>query len=459
MMIGYYIGIGSDGTGRGLPGGGDTQALTYVDIPSRDTLVNPTTVTYSGGTLTNASLTGNHGLISGEWLIITNNALIGTEGAEKIISNLDGNTVVGGLTPANHAVRTLNSSTRFKYQGKSPSEPFLLYRTIGAANNSENGFQVSGTALPGTFVWAQNMVAKEMNFACYFMNSGGTLSGGDASTVPASTLNYGYVELKFIRAFGKATEGEGLYLGSTSKTAYGIHHECLVEHFVVTDKGRDGIQFNNHLDLTVRNGVVYDVGKLDTDSQNNFIQVQNAKAIIENVIFDTCPSLCDISSLDVVFRNCYFRWDNGDAGLITDYYGAYNTASRLMVTPVKILFENCIFDPSVATTNLMDVRESNADVEFLNCVFSTNITNLFLDNRSAPVNSLIGDLTTNGNTHVASITRPAFTNFDPDDYENHGLLTTQEYYNRSMGFRTPPILIYEDDEVVRYEDNEVVEYE
>lgn len=410
------------------------EVIQYVEIPDAPALVSATTLNYVSGTVTNASLAANAGIIAGSWEILTANALIGTATNHKRLVNQNSSTEVGNPDePDNHALRTLGSSSYFEVYGLSATAPFYVY-------DSENGIQISGTSGDGTVFKGVNIVANNIDFAGFFMNSGGTLSGGDANTPPVSTINYDSIQLSFVRVLGTNAEGEGFYLGSTSKTAYGIHWYLSITHGLVTDKGRDGIQLNNIKDATVTNCTVYDVGKLGTAGQQALVQVQNTKAVFENCIFDTAPDFCDIFAQDLVFRNCYFRWDGGSAGFIGDYNTGYNTSSRLFVAPVGILFENCIFDPSVNTTHIVTVSERNANVEFRDCTISHRITTApSFDNRGvSPSNSLIGGLSTNGNTYVdpATIERPTFLNFNPLDFDNHGKLTNTFYLDLGMGYRT-----------------------
>lgn len=412
----------------------EDEVLLYVDIPSAPSLTNPETLTYSGGNIVAGST--RHKILSGAWPIASINAVVGSEADPYIIVNENVSVIIGGL--ANHALRTLNTPTWFKCIGLSPSAPMRLDQSALADGAGVSGVTAHARAA-GTVAYYINLVIKDAPFAGLLINESGTLSGGDVNTPPVSSVYYENIVSEFVRGFGRASEGEGWYFGTTTKTAYGIFNNCTVLHCLATNKGREGYQFNNHKNLLVKNCTSYDVGKLNTVQQNHHIQTQNTKAVIENCIFDTAPIPFIVASHDIIYRNCYFRWDTNNPGILQDYYTEYNTASRLMVTPVLILFDNCIFDPSINVTNAVEVYEPTCNVEFRDCIVSTRITNLYHDGRTNPVNTITGTATTNGNTHVdpSLITRPAFSNFTESDYENHGLVTSVYHHGRGMGFRTP----------------------
>src|SRR5690606_8532149 len=112
--------------------------------------------------------------------------------------------------------------------------------------------------------------------------------------------------LKFIAIDGYDNEGEGLYLGNTGTTGHARFATSDFQHIIVTNKGRDGLQFNNHSNLQLTNATVYNVGVLDTAGQNRLLQVQNCNGVIQNCIFWGAPSGLDIFAHGLTFENCQF---------------------------------------------------------------------------------------------------------------------------------------------------------
>jgi hypothetical protein len=355
-------------------------------------------------------------LLSGLWDRAVANGIVGTSGTPRRFSNTDGSTVIGnvaGAFPTDQCFKSLNSSTWVELYGKSPSEPFVL-----AGNR--NGVQWNALAA-GAVVKAFNVVCKDLSFAGTLINTG-TLAN-----------TYALVQLEFYRVFGLNTEGEGLYLGSTDKVNYSMFTQCIVRHIFITNKGRDGVQFNNHFDLLAEYITVWNVGVENVADQNQLIQLQNVNGIVRNSIFRGAPALGNIFANGVVIENCYFQWDSDYMylGRLATAYSAAPTANNQ-----PIIFRNCIFDPVNNVTDLFDVLEDGCDITLEDCIISTRVTNIFLDER---VDTTTYTLSDTGTTWVApsAIKQVTLLSTTDSDYKYHGLCTSTFHYLRGMGYRTP----------------------
>jgi hypothetical protein len=396
----------------------------YTTIPSSPTFGTTTTLTYGATTTGNiftATTAGNRDiLLSGTWDRLVANGLVGTTGSRYRFRNLDGNTILGnalGTQQPQGCINSQNGSTFCEFYGLDPLNPLLL-------EGNNNGTQWT-SVLSGTDLLMKNVVTKNIGFANILINSG------------TSANKYTTIDISFYRSFGLNNEGESIYMGNTSLTSYSMFDNVYLRNMLGTDKGRDGIQLSSMYNFVLENATFYNNGIEDVVQQRNLVQVQNSNGVIRNCIFHLAPELCNIFANGVTFENCYFRWTSGH-GYIGDAAGAYSTFQTGNGQP--ILFNNCVFDPVNNVTSLFRVAEKVANIEVRNSIISSRITNLYDDVRTAGfTNSLIGTPTTNGNTQpsFSTIEQPIYTNFNPNDYLNHGLVLTPYYYNRSMGYRTP----------------------
>lgn len=315
-------------------------------------------------------------------------------------------------------IATISTNDDIELHGKDSNTPFYIEALL--AGQSGINWITSATS--------PDLVLSNVLISCYF-------AGILAST---SSNAYGNFDFQFYRNIGTNTEGEGIYIGNTS-TTFAVTDSVNIENAYVTDKGRDGLQLGHITDLYVNKYTCYDVGKTNTSAQDHLVQIVDTNGVIENCIFDYAPRLCNLSCHGVTFRNCYFRfYDASEIGFIgrTDNLSYYPTARH---NGEPILFDSCYFDDDSGSSSgsLIQVQERIADVEFLNCVFDTTKSSLYQDTRVVGyTNSLIGTLTTNGNS-VASLTAPTYTNHTKTSYSTHGLVTSAFHYNLGMGYRTP----------------------
>jgi hypothetical protein len=392
----------------------------YVPLPSRPSFPDPVTITYAS-TSTGNIFTANMGgktdaLLSGNWDRAVINGIVGSSGTPRRYSNVDGNTNIGnaaGAFSGDQCFKSLNSSTYVEIHGKSASEPFVL-------RGNNNGVQWNALAA-GAVIKAFNVVCKDLSFAGTLINTG-TLAN-----------SYLLCQLGFYRVFGLNTEGEGLYLGSTDKVNYSMFTQSIIQHIFITNKGRDGVQFNNHANLLAENITVFDVGKLNDADQNQLIQVQNCNGIIRNSIFKTAPSIGNVFANGVTFENCYFEWDASHMflGRLLTAYSAPPTANNQ-----PIIFRNCIFNPVNNVTNLFRVAEDTCNIVLQDCIVSTRVSNIFEDVRA---DKLTYSLSHTGTVMTAPSAIKPVTLFstDANNYRFHGLCTSTYHHSRGMGYRTP----------------------
>lgn len=412
---------------------GQAASKTYTAIPTPPSFGTTTTLVYAttGNTIESGETGGNTDLLVDTTFAdrMRPNGLVGTSGTPYRFKSLSDSvySVIGGdaVTAATQVITTLNSSN-YCY--------FYHIKLIGNSTESADGITgfnwnpVSGS----NAIVLSDAIIDNVGFA--------------GVQFQASSNTYDSINLNFVRVFGWPIEGECYYLGKTDKTTYAVITSLVMDNCLGTNKGRDGIQINNCLDIQVSNCTIYDVGKANTAGQRALTQVQNSFGLVENCIFDGSPNLCDIASHGITFRNCYFRWDNS-SGFIGDLLAQYASPIGTTNTPSPtgtpgsgtILFDNCVFDPVNTMTNMLQVNDADVHVEVRDSIISTNITNLYLDNRGTSSYDLIGTPTTNGNTQIApaSIPKPSYTNFDVDA-SDHGLVTDDYWYNRGAGYRTPP---------------------
>ena len=326
-------------------------------------------------------------------------------------------TVGSGSTKAIGSILINND---IEFHGKDANTP-LYFEGLGAGISSINWI----TSVAGPELKVSNVVATA------------EFAGLLAST---ATDKYKKFDIQFFRVFGTATEGEVIYIGNTG-TTFAVTDTVLVEHVFGTDKGRDGLQLGHVTYFNVSKYTVYDVGKTNTAQQDHAVQIVDSNGIVEYAVFDTAPRIANISAHGITFRHCYFKFTDAAEvpGFIgrTDNLTYYPTARH---NGVKILFDECYFEDASGSSSgaIFNVQERIADVEFLNCTFETTKSSLFQDTRVAGYsNTLIGTLTTNGNTTssaAGTLTAPTYMSTTKTDYATHGFITTQWFIDRKMGY-------------------------
>jgi hypothetical protein len=342
--------------------------------------------------------------------------------------NFDSTTVIGGSTGFLFNQAGTNP-TYYGIFGRYDHAP-MYFDSVGN-NVATSSIQISAQAA-GPNVIVQNIVTESGGHAV-FANTTGTLSGGDASTVPTSTANYGTLELSFIRSFNVKSNEEHFYLGSTNTSAYAIHSDTHTHDVFTHTAGWDSFQIGNATDFTLTRSTFIDGGLTDTGAQNANLQVSNAYGSITDCIFMGAPQGFRISTHKLTLENGYMQWTGNIANEIIDYYGNYNTSSRLMVDIDTVWIRGYDFVATTWTGAAFRVLDPEVIVVVEDCRFS-GPTSLFEDDRISPTGSLIDG---GGNTFGVTIETPTFSNFDPLDFEGHGLLTEITNYLKGRGYRNP----------------------
>lgn len=396
--------------------------LLYVNIPSAPVFADPVELSYantSTGNIFTSNLAGKTDIVlAGAWSRVVANGIVGTASVPQRFTNKDATVEIGGLAHlADHAFKSLNGANYCEIYGKSAAAPLVF-------KGNQNGLQWNAQTA-GAYLKAVNIVCKDITFAGGFLNVG------------SSDQRYADVLFEFFRIIGSQSEGEGMYQGETTQTDFSYFTKSIYRNIFVYLKGRDGGQWNNHLNALISNVTFHDVGKLASAAadQRQLIQLQNFNGIVKDSIFDGAPALGNIFSHGVIIRNCYFRWKSGPLyiGNLLANYTAPLTANNQ-----PIIIEDCIFDPEEPVANLIRVAEDDCNIILRNNRVSSLVSNDFSDER---VDKLSYSLQSTGNNTITynTIDPVTYKTLDVNDYANHGLITTVPYYRRGMGYCTPPV--------------------
>lgn len=436
-LIGILIGIASSRPTI-------ISGLTYASIPAADVSGTSATLTYSNpGTIANS--TGGdtqNKILSGAWTQAHANTLTGSSGSYRKISNEDGDVVLGSVAGSAIFDISTSSSDYFELNGKSPSEP--LYFTANG-NTPLAAVQLNAWSA-GPNARIRNIVNTGGGYAV-FANSAGTLSGGDATTPPTSSANYGKLELSFIRSFGPVDNTnfrEHFYLGRTETNNGAIHTDLTVENCFGYNVDGDAIQIAWSPSAHIYNCTFVTAGQdgvaneASFDAQDSFFQFMNSAGSIENNIAMDAPQAFRISAWDLIIRNNYVQWtgdDIDDAIQILDLASNYSVGNRIVPTPKRIIIENNTFVATNWTGPLIQMLDSKVDVIVRNNLIY-GATSLFEDQRSGTVTGQLidggGNVFTNDMDDIAV---PIVSNVDPDDPENHGLNTEPTNHALGRGYR------------------------
>jgi hypothetical protein len=316
------------------------------------------------------------------------------------------------------AIGTVSGCDYIEIYGPSAASPMVI--TANGANM--HALQMAARS-GGTSFKLQNAVMKSPGSSGMLLNS--------------SSNTYRNIIGNNIRMFNAYREFG--YFGSTS-TPFATFDSISLEDIVGYNTEWDFIQASHCDDLYINRATFKNGGTTDTNQQDHAIQNTDANGLVENCIFDNVPRFCNIFSHGMTYRNCYFRFTDaveypGFMGR-TDNLSYYGSSPRFNGLPVK--FDGCYFDDDTGVVGgaLVNVQERISNREFVDCSFDTLRTSLYNDSRAVGhSNSLIGTLTTNGNS-INTLTAPTFSNFDEDDYQNHGLCTSRWFTDRGMGNRS-----------------------
>jgi len=368
------------------------------------------------GQLRNTDVSGKSEIVlSGSWNDgVEIRSIVGTPEKWAKITNADGNFTGGtpSLTIA-HGVRMNNACNYIEFIGKDKDTPFRV-----SAGGGLSGIVIDGTS-PDTYVRYHNVAAYDVAYSGTLINS------------PTGTITYRKAILSFFKADGLVSDGEGIYLGNTGSTFARVDWGIVVQAGI-RNKGREGVQFNHTKYLRMFNSTLRNVGVTIGNPHNHLFQIFCSNGVVENCIFDGGPVMGNFFTHGVTIKNTYFRFTQAGAYVGISQILSYYSEPEFNGQP--LLFDNCIihWDGAGQLPEACWVEERVANVEFRNCIFVGDIATLYKDTRTGHTNTLIGTLTTNGNSVLASLDAPTYIS---TDYTNKDFLHTNSQYfiNRRMG--------------------------
>lgn len=284
-----------------------------------------------------------------------------------------------------------------------------------------------GAGTTGKTVKLSDVIIKNTSFAGLHLNTG------------VNTQFYTTIDGEFVRVINHGIEGESAYLGSTNKlNNFSLINNLRLYCFYSANKGRDGLQLTHILNAAVDKVTIYNVGLDNEGAQRNLIQIHNSNGYIKDGIFDFAPELLNNFTHGFTFENCYFRWTATSMALIGkltgDATGSAFGPNAAAANNEPVRFVRCVFDPVNFVTTMLNIREDQCNIIFEDCEFSTNVGNIWLDSR---VDKITYSITNTGGVDFApsATTVPTYTNHDPNDEDQHGLVTSAFHKDRGMGYR------------------------
>lgn len=389
----------------------------YISIPSPPVFTDTVTINESvGSSIESGELNGKK-----EVLVDTlfqgrfrPNGVIGTELAPYRVKSLSesARSIIGGdnVGAGQQVIASLNNSN------------FWEFYHITIEGNTDSGVSgISGISwgatTTGASIKGQDIIIKNIEFANLLLNT-----GTDGSS-------YSLIDFRFIYGKGYDVEGEGAYIGNTSKTANISNVDKVVfHHHAMMDKGRDGLQITHCDDIDVQNCTYHNVGVADTGDQNNLVQIHNSHGTIKNCIFDGAPEMMNNFCQGVTFENCIFIWNEDLPAYIGDLESSFG-ASYVKDNHQPNRYINCEFRPTVLQTlPIFNINEKNCDFEFTNCKITSNVANgMYTDNRGGSAYTI----TETGTVVVADRPSITYTSLDVDDVED--FLTVSDNYYQQLG--------------------------
>lgn len=254
---------------------------------------------------------------------------------------------------------------------------------------------------------------------------------GDAGT-------YGKMYFKGVRIFGDPTETtEGFYGGDTSTppTNHGIVANTYVEDMFITQTTWDMFQANSTDTLEVRNLTAYLGGLANESGQKSLFQGQNigSKYLGWSLLWDA-PRMFQIASRSATIEHNV--WYSSEAGFYQGLYDDAGYTTHLTPQDTVVYFNSNEIYSKVARTYGVTVSEDSTLFIFINnIVDADSITTFIQDSRGTPVYPLY-EINTKRQSRP---TDPVFNSLD-SSYKDHGLITTNYYYDKGYGYRVPEIV-------------------
>jgi hypothetical protein len=406
--------------------------FTYSDIPEAPTDGTTHTMTFTspGNIFNTTGSSAQNYYLQGSWDEFHSHGVIGTSSAYRRFINLNSSTIIGGWTGSLFS-REGVGSTYIGLFGRYSDAPLYFHHPTNTPVSSV--FMSASGTTPHAIM--QNIVSDSRGYGL-FANSGGTLSGGNATTPATSSNNYQDITARFFRSFNAGSAAENYYIGSTSGSSYAIHQNLQLDNLLGYNSGREAIQIACAPNFSLRKSTFHTAGTTGTSAQDALFQVSNAYGTVEHCIFMNAPQALRFSTHDLFFRNNYVQWTGNKANEITGYYATYASTNRLMVNPIttQILIEDCDFVATTWTGALFIVYDPNTSITIRNCRIS-GATSLFQDARGGSPAGVLTD--GGGNQFGATIETPTFSNWTPTDFTGHGLLTEVTNHQKGRGYRTP----------------------
>lgn len=414
-------------------------ARNYTPLPSRPTFSSPATITdankYATGLFWYNSWGGSVGV--GKDVILQGpyvdgfdvNFSAGTPSQHIRFSNFDSTVVLGNSTVlTQHGAQGIGISNYLDFYGKSPSEPLIV------ESFTNNGFQFLPQPIAaggGVFI-VQNAVAK-------YPGSSGFTANGSAGNASGTDTAYVYLEESFFRSFKAGQEGI-CYIGTThapfAVTLYAYIHDNFSYN-----SSREGTQFE-HINLlkAIHNTCYLPASNWNGSGgggQDNCVQAHDLGpgSSITYSVYDQGPRPWNIFTHGTRFAHNYISYTTS-YGYIGDCSTTYFAGSPRL-TGDSIIFEyDYIVKTGATAPFLTQIAEPTAPIIFRNCTF-VNITAIYQDIRGAHTNTITGNIGDHGNVSVSasSVPAPTYKSLLTYDYQNHGLITTDWFIDRRMGYR------------------------
>lgn len=417
----------------GAIGGGGGSIPSSIYPQDRPTLADPVTVaedeTSLAGSIYTADITVESDVkkevvLSGVWpdgMVI--DGIKGANGADIIFTNEDGSTFLGADDKIAHAIGQLNSPNHIWIHGKDKDTPLRM-----SAGSGQSGIVVPpiATANGGSVYRIYNVGIEDVGYT------------GILASIGSGSAHYKKLVVCWSRTDGLVTEGEVEYYGNVSTESR--FDKIISLHNRGRNKGREGFQVKWAVDFVAYNNTYRNVGQVSDTAQQHGFQWEVSNGVMYDMIFDGCKRPFNIFAHGCTLDGGFTRY-TGDKGYIGNAGSFWPAHARL--NNVKILIKNHTFiKDSEGTDYLAQWAEEGCDIEFLNCVFSDNISSGILEDiRSGGSNSIIGTTTTNGNTSVPLATLltqlPTYKSDDITDKDFNYIVNGTAWFNAGVGAGSP----------------------
>lgn len=286
----------------------------YVQFPDLPRLTDPVTITTTatGFNLDNKKLSGKTEVIltAGTTHNISNTWSVGTK--ENPVK------FVGSRTRIHNAI----SSGKYCFNGVTYPRHVEVYRVDMSGNHGALRWVGDAGSNPSS-CYVEDVTMTGHNFAGYWVN--------DASR------SYSKINSSFLRV--SKTLGEGLYIGSTTKSALSKIDQSHHSHLYVDSTAWDGVQITSAADVLIRNATVRRTGLADKDGHQRLLQMHACEGLVEYSIFDNWGSPgsgMEFFSEGLTVRNSFIGYQGNDQIYCGEW--AYATLSNK-----PLVFDSVVF--------------------------------------------------------------------------------------------------------------------